>query len=851
MALTSSSKPFHGTCVVPNKPRNSGKLGQAEYRFIKRDRAIGEGKTTGLSFRRDTPEGILSCAFVVDSRGRKAVHPCCKGSKCLFRLIGSPFDPSAPTAVEARCRDEFLFDVLETRKEVHAEGQNRSRDILASRLKLAFQPEESSPSFVECYSYIETRDDSESKQQWWWKRPNGTFIRTCREAWKFIHHVSERRLSEIQRDVLDDPIPFKRAKYSRKNRDLFVCEIDGMDQDKTRLPHLVPWDKEVEKKNLLQCHLTCVKYNGSQPDDVYYFFDCFPHDSSNTITVMYKTIKKEIERRGEALDTVWFQLDNTCRENKNKHTHERVDQVFSKFSVWLDDHAAFTKAQLLHELRQAFTPTCNFMELEGVLDIKTWLGNCLPRQGQVLNTVTSNQFVIKQSEAVVGGVRSALYCSRWSDTAEHGPEFILRGVPDGTPAYLASRPLYHSKADPGKAFADMEKEIWKAADRLHFSADERREWEEEFASLRELETRDRTPFLAFWPESTTELDTWLGALLPDRDLDADDPMSARMRSQPRLDQTCQGMARRYADLQEELRVLTYNPITINTSTQRRKRRRGAQAATTAVEHSNEAEEGGHAVAIPLENEDTTRREFDARPGNLVVMDNTADNPDAYREEGLLGDWENKYLVAYVRYRYDVQDLDGLPEDHTEVDELDVTMCEPWLSTPHGKPDIPLTFAIAAARQSRDPEPDSSWDAAKKMKWLPITTMPLSLFSLRFPNVRRTARQCQHDFRGTKLTAVTSMKGVSEIKDSRHKNLVVRRPLAKLRYTMQLQEEANRECGASLPLDGIRHMEITYELARLRAALNVHKLDVDNKRRWFNDHRFNADEKKCVLDMLTI
>eukprot|EP00873_Tetraselmis_striata_P043065 jgi/Tetstr1/463329/TSEL_008253.t1 len=229
------------------------------------------------------------------------------------------------------------------------------------------------------------------------------------------------------------------------------------------------------------------------------------------------------------------------------------------------------------------------MELEGVLDIKTWLGNCLPRQGQVLNTVTSNQFVIKQSEAVVGGVRSALYCSRWSDTAEHGPEFILRGVPDGTPAYLASRPLYHSKADPGKAFADMEKEIWKAADRLHFSADERREWEEEFASLRELETRDRTPFLAFWPESTTELDTWLGALPPGRDLDADDPVSAHMRSQPRLDQTCQGMARRYADLQEELRVLTYNPITINTATQRRKRRRGAQAATTAVEHSNEAD----------------------------------------------------------------------------------------------------------------------------------------------------------------------------------------------------------------------------------------------------------------------
>eukprot|EP00873_Tetraselmis_striata_P008868 jgi/Tetstr1/429132/TSEL_019094.t1 len=486
-----------------------------------------------------------------------------------------------------------------------------------------------------------------------------------------VRHVAvgeaERRAAE--RAVVDN---MKEAyvSYSRQNMDLFVCEIDGMDQDKTCLPHLVPWDKEVEKKNLLQCHLTCVKYNGSQPDEVYYFFDCFPHDISNTITVMYKTIKKEIERRGEALDTVWFQLDNACRENKNKHTHERADQVFSKFPVWLDDHAAFTKAQLLHELRQAFTPTCNFMEHEEVLDMKTWLGNCLPRQGHVLNTVTSNQFVIRQSEAVVGGVRSALYCSRWSDTAERSPEFILCGVPDGTPAYLASRPLYHSKADPGKAFAEMEKEIWKAADRLHFSADERREREEEFASLQELETRGRTPFLAFWPESTTEMDTWLGALLPGTDLDADDPIAGGGRKR----------------LQQRLNTRT-RPIARQTV------RRG----------------GGQEIAIPLENEDsTTRREFDARPGNLVVMDNIADNPDAYRKEALLGDWENKYLVAYVRNQYDVHDLDVLPEDHTEVDELDVAMCEPWLSTPQGTPDIPLTFAIAAARQSRKPDMDSSW-----------------------------------------------------------------------------------------------------------------------------------------------
>eukprot|EP00873_Tetraselmis_striata_P039554 jgi/Tetstr1/459818/TSEL_005167.t1 len=55
------------------------------------------------------------------------------------------------------------------------------------------------------------------------------------------------------------------------------------------------------------------------------------------------------------------------------------------------------------------------------------------------------------------------------------------------------------------------------------------------------------------------------------------------------------------------------------------------------------------------------------------MDNNTDNPDPYRKERLLGDWENKYRVAYMRFRYDVRDLDGFIEDHTEVDELDATI----------------------------------------------------------------------------------------------------------------------------------------------------------------------------------
>ena len=39
-------------------------------------------------------------------------------------------------------------------------------------------------------------------------------------------------------------------------------------------------------------HLTCVKYNGKRPDDVYYYTNVFPHDSATTITIIWITISK-------------------------------------------------------------------------------------------------------------------------------------------------------------------------------------------------------------------------------------------------------------------------------------------------------------------------------------------------------------------------------------------------------------------------------------------------------------------------------------------------------------------------------------------------------------------------------
>lgn len=187
--------------------------------------------------------------------------------------------------------------------------------------------------------------------------------------------------------------------------------------------------------------------------------------------------------------------------------------------------------------------------------------------------------------------------------------------------------------------------------------------------------------------------------------------------------------------------------------------------------------------ILLENEDIIWCEFDVCFGNLVVMDNIVDNFDVYCEEGFFGDWENKYFVVYVRYWYDVQDLDGLFEDYIEVDELDVIMCEFWLLMLYGKFDILFIFVIVVVWQSCDSELDLFWDAVKKMKWLFIIIMFLLFFSLCFLNVCWIVCQCQYDFCGIKLTVVISMKGVLEIKDFRYKNFVVCWFLVKFCYIM--------------------------------------------------------------------
>jgi hypothetical protein len=80
---------------------------------------------------------------------------------------------------------------------------------------------------------------------------------------------------------------------SSGGEEVFFFEVDGMDQSKTKLPHFqYKMPKDVDPDHLLHVHLTCVRYDGTRADDIYYYTNTLPHDSANTATIIWKTVLK-------------------------------------------------------------------------------------------------------------------------------------------------------------------------------------------------------------------------------------------------------------------------------------------------------------------------------------------------------------------------------------------------------------------------------------------------------------------------------------------------------------------------------------------------------------------------------
>ena len=99
--------------------------------------------------------------------------------------------------------------------------------------------------------------------------------------------------------------------------------IDGMDQAKNNLPqtHLIA--KSQSSLWRLRTHITGVLVHTKSPHGkiAYTFVDLlqYPHGSNLTITIILKVLLNFVEQKQMLPETLYFQMDNTVRENKNKY----------------------------------------------------------------------------------------------------------------------------------------------------------------------------------------------------------------------------------------------------------------------------------------------------------------------------------------------------------------------------------------------------------------------------------------------------------------------------------------------------------------------------------------------------
>ena len=111
---------------------------------------------------------------------------------------------------------------------------------------------------------------------------------------------------------------------ARSQPEKYMCIIvDGMDQQKTSLPLLRKAAKSTQGLYRVKTHLTgtLVHTRTDHGKDAYIFIDIlqWPHDSNLTINILNKAMLGHIEAHGHLPPVLYLQMDNTCRENKNRY----------------------------------------------------------------------------------------------------------------------------------------------------------------------------------------------------------------------------------------------------------------------------------------------------------------------------------------------------------------------------------------------------------------------------------------------------------------------------------------------------------------------------------------------------
>jgi hypothetical protein len=340
--------------------------------------------------------------------------------------------------------------------------------------------------------------------------------------------------------------------------------IDGMDQKKTRLPHWSRPPKSVDESCLIQLHVVgCLVFHKEIFSRVFLNYPTLRNDGNLTITILQRVFHEWSSRAGGLPPILYLQLDNTARENKNNllfsylhmliqkkvfkkikvgfllvgHTHDQIDQMFSRFSIRLRKSKAFVYEDLCEILRQSYTPTPVITLLTEAFDFRKY---ALEEPSITVNTLRnvsfSHQFKIQFSREADKVPR--MWAKKFSTSSNWAPEegviFLKDDILEG-PVWAAEILPLSKKGERVQGslekiqndLADVEKGI--LGSRILFSDEEISWWEEFFEAQRNQNAgylvQDRRLKVSFvWPAiqeneiGLVEEDTKTGEALNEKEI---------------------------------------------------------------------------------------------------------------------------------------------------------------------------------------------------------------------------------------------------------------------------------------------------------------------------------------------
>lgn len=245
--------------------------------------------------------------------------------------------------------------------------------------------------------------------------------------------------------------------------------IDGMTQRTTQLPHFrrIPsWVKD--NKALIDTHCMGILIEGIGRFLEFNFSHNYSDNSNYLANVIQRAVLRVQQHRRDNGDpmpeVLYVQLDNVS-SNKSifilaycallvhqgvfrkvklnylivGHTHENIDQMFSRFSVALRRVNVWDVEHLMEVARTCFkdgvTPECQL--IDEVHDIKTWMSGCY---NTIRDVSYQHAFKIFRGEdgQVIGQGKRYSFDPTW--LPKEGI-VILKSVPEGSPDHLLPKSI--------------------------------------------------------------------------------------------------------------------------------------------------------------------------------------------------------------------------------------------------------------------------------------------------------------------------------------------------------------------------------------------------------------------------